>query len=247
MARSFNGSTDGYSSSDARFNLTGTITVAAAVSYTASGRVFSHWGLIPSLQQWLLEIDASGHAQFARQDGSGLVYQVSTGATVLDTGKYYRVMGRSDGTVGGDVLVNGVADGSDATTLTAVSTTHNTSIGMEPDVSTFIAAALGELAVWDVRLNNDEAIAYANGTSPLLIRPQSLIEYIPLIGRFSTEIGVKGTTWTASGTPSAAAHPRTFAPAHMLLPRKPAVAATGAGPLVDSLRLKSLVGGALAA
>lgn len=88
-----------------------------------------------------------------------------------------------------------------------------------------------------------EVAALAKGISPLAFLP-SLIDYWNLIRGLT---GVKGTTLTATGT-SVIEHPRMFYGGRPWIARTPTAAAgNGAGPLVDSLRLKSKVGGALAA
>jgi hypothetical protein len=46
-----------------------------------------------------------------------------------------------------------------------------------------------------------------------MVRPASLVYYVPLIGRHSPEIDiVGGIDMTVSGTPAASAHPRVFYP-----------------------------------
>jgi hypothetical protein len=49
-----------------------------------------------------------------------------------------------------------------------------------------------ECAVWNAVLDVAEISAYMSRVSPLLIRPASLVYYAPLVGRFTTEIDLKG-------------------------------------------------------
>jgi hypothetical protein len=57
---------------------------------------------------------------------------------------------------------------------------------------------LAEFAVWDVILDAAEAAALGKGVSPLLIRPASLVEYIPMI-RDNVSFRRSAPTVTATG------------------------------------------------
>lgn len=72
---------------------------------------------------------------------------------------------------------------------------------------------IAEVALWGVGLTDAEAALYGLGVSPLLIRPQSLIFYAPLIGRYSPEIDlVGGFNMTLQNGPTTANHPRVLYP-----------------------------------
>lgn len=69
---------------------------------------------------------------------------------------------------------------------------------------------IAEFAVWDVILTAAEMAALGAGISPLLIRPASLVSYVPLLGGQSPEPDWKiAGGATVIGT-AAAAHPRVF-------------------------------------
>lgn len=75
-----------------------------------------------------------------------------------------------------------------------------------------LAANYAEWAVWDVALTAAEVASLSKGFAPSLIRPGSLVNYWPIIGRYSPEIDVMGGGGlTLTGT-SAAAHPRVIYP-----------------------------------
>jgi len=69
---------------------------------------------------------------------------------------------------------------------------------------------MAEAAAWSVALSDDEAAALGKGLSPLLVRPQSLIFYAPLV-REVKDVR-RAATFTTSGTPTVADHPRIFYP-----------------------------------
>lgn len=74
---------------------------------------------------------------------------------------------------------------------------------------------IAEAAVWDIALSDAEVALLAAPVSPVMVRPESLVFYAPLIGRFDPEIstwdGLAGGTLTVTGT-VAADHPRIFLP-----------------------------------
>lgn len=72
---------------------------------------------------------------------------------------------------------------------------------------------LAEIGVWDVELTDAEVSVLAIGTSPLMVRPQNLVHYWPLIGRHSPEIDlISGIDLTLNNTPGTSEHPRIFYP-----------------------------------
>ena len=72
---------------------------------------------------------------------------------------------------------------------------------------------IAEAAIWAAALTAEEFAALAAGTSPLLIRPDALVNYYPIIGRHSPEIDlVGGNDLTVNGA-TASDHPRMFYPA----------------------------------
>lgn len=80
--------------------------------------------------------------------------------------------------------------------------------------SSFFNGRLAEVAIWNVALSDAEvAILGGSPVSPLLIRPDALIHYWPIIGRDSSEIDrVGGADMTVTSAPPAFAHPRIFYP-----------------------------------
>ena len=72
---------------------------------------------------------------------------------------------------------------------------------------------MAEAAVWNVALTSAEVSVLSKGYSPLLVRPQSIVSYWPLIGRTSPEIDlVGGYGMTLVNAPTTAAHPRIIYP-----------------------------------
>lgn len=58
--------------------------------------------------------------------------------------------------------------------------------------------SLADFAIWDALLDDDEFIALARGYSPRLIRPASLVEFIPMVrDNLSIKIAAPAVTGTA--------------------------------------------------
>lgn len=73
-------------------------------------------------------------------------------------------------------------------------------------------ALIAEAGLWNVALTAADVTALAKGFSPRLVRPDGLVDYWPLLGATSPEIGLKGNTMTITGTLATAAHTRVFYP-----------------------------------
>lgn len=88
-----------------------------------------------------------------------------------------------------------------------------TSIGRKGDLSpdAEFDGAIAEVGIWSVVLNATERGLLASGVSPLLIRPGSLLLYVPMIGAdYFDRIG--GLTFSAGGTPTIQTHPPIIRP-----------------------------------
>lgn len=75
----------------------------------------------------------------------------------------------------------------------------------------YFAGALAEAGWWNAALNDDEIAALAEGYSPLLIRPQNLKHYLPLVRDADNDL-IVGVQMVAGGIPEIRAHPRVFNP-----------------------------------
>lgn len=95
-----------------------------------------------------------------------------------------------------------------------VGTVDRTSLGRLGDAtpSGYLSGLLAEAAIWNAALTDDEVALLAKGVSPLLVRPEALVAYWPLIGNYSPEIDrAGGFNLTVTGA-TKAAHPRIFYP-----------------------------------
>ncbi len=84
-------------------------------------------------------------------------------------------------------------------------------------------ADFAEIAYYNVALGSAEVSALADGASPLLIRPGSLVEAFPLVN--GSVNGLFGDSLSNTGSPSAAEHPSIIMPRRGLVVPTPAAAA----------------------
>lgn len=89
--------------------------------------------------------------------------------------------------------------------------TNRTDIGYSGDSSPGFGlnGKIAEVAIHNVQLTDEEVAILAMGYSPLLVRPDSLILYLPLINTVYNEL-FRSQTFTAFGAPVAASHPRMY-------------------------------------
>lgn len=147
--------------------------------------------------------------------------QTRTGTTALSTGQWYSIGGVAN--IGADTItpyLNGLAEGGGSVTFGAATWTNGTPTGTDqisapaPGNHALVDGVIAEVALWNVGLTAGEMLALSKGFSALLIRPQSLVFYMPLGGRNSPEPELaRGTTCTVNGTLNFADHPRIIYPA----------------------------------
>lgn len=110
--------------------------------------------------------------------------------------------------------------GSTASNTRSPSAVDQTAIGKRANSGTgyYFSGRLAEVGIWNTDLSTLELLQLYQGRSPLNIRPQNLVLYIPLVNTSAYGDLVGGLSFTASGLPSAAAHPRMLYRASPLLP-----------------------------
>lgn len=118
-------------------SINGNLTIEAWVKLNSNStqqRIVSKWGDNSSEYHFLIELTASGKAQFARSRSGGSGSVVCTGATTLNTTDWYHLAGLWDGSLQ-SIFVNGVSDGSTSSGDAVVARTTNLRFGHEGDAS----------------------------------------------------------------------------------------------------------------
>lgn len=106
--------------------------------------------------------------------------------------------------------------GSDGNSRTPGTVTH-TRIGRDSNsilsAQVDFTGEIAEAAIWNVALSSAEIAQLADGVSPLLVRPESLVAYWPLIGNDSPETDRLGAfPLTVTSATKGTSHPRIFTP-----------------------------------
>lgn len=125
------------------------------------------------------------------------------------------------------MFVNGTQEATASAGGAPSASGDNLNIGRRPSGGglNYADATIAEVGIWSAALDASEAAMLAKGLCPLLVRPQSLLAYLPLYGRFSGEPDlVGGLTGTVTGA-TAGVHPRIYRPSQSMV----AVPAAGGG------------------
>ena len=164
---------------------------------------------------------------FARAGGTNAIAQTTTGyssntwhhAIAVFTSDTSRDVYIDNGSVGNSTVSKGPAN-FDRTIIGQIG--HSSQ-------GNYFSGLIAEAAVWNIALNTSERQMLADGFSPLWVRPDSLVNYWPLIGRYSPEIDVVGgINLTLTNTPSVGEHTRIIYPSiPRIMPSPAAVAVAG--------------------
>ena len=165
---------------------------------------------------FLLDIRGAVSDNLRAISESTLAIAISTSAGAYTANQWDHAAGVFASTTSCVAYLNGVAATADTTAVTPVGI-NQVGLGVlfRNTDADYLSGRLAEAAIWNAALDAAEVAALAKGISPLLIRPQSLIAYWPLLGNDSPELDRKnGFTLTATGT-TKAEHTRVYAPTDM--------------------------------
>ena len=144
---------------------------------------------------------------------------VAFSTVTRSTGVWFNVVGVYASETLASIYIDGGDKQSATNTLAAPTYSSNQlNIGRSGGSSPtyYCNAYIAECGMWNVALTDAEVAILAKGYSPLMVRPQSLVAYWPLIGRTSPEIDlVSSYNMTLVNAPTAAAHQRIIYPPNM--------------------------------
>lgn len=196
---------------------------------TADYRIATELGPTSSSQTlagfaWSHMDSAQVQSMFHRESGG--TFRAAKLTSTLSADTWYCIGGRYNGT-NITAWLNGTQEASTAAAAASVGASPVIYAGNGVFPSNGVGFQYAEVCWWSVALSDGEMAALGRGVSPLLIRPESIIDGASLVRGL---IGYKGTTWTDSGS-SVSDHPRVFMPApQMIAPKAAPVAATKAPP-----------------
>lgn len=214
MAYLFNGATHVLSRSGAALQ-TWPLTIHGLIRLTANNDGLDHC----ILGFWESGANNGFRLMVASQAGSmkvrvatkagGAAYSASSTTAISDL-NWHSAVGEITAANARQCWLDNGGNGSSSTSLTP-GTLTKTSIGAQDNGGTIdsnIGHELANVAVWSGTLTADERAALANGVSPLLIRPDILEIYLPLMRGGNDYMGGAFTVTNAT----VADHPRVYMP-----------------------------------
>jgi len=168
---------------------------------------------------------ADNTLRFVERPDAGGNY-AATSTSTISANTWHHCCGISAAANDRRVLLDGGNKGTESTNIGAL-TTDYTDIGGRhtAGIPDYASGCIAEAGIWNVALTDEEVAILAKGYSPLLVRPQNLVAYWPLIRDTDDDI-VGGFSMTPVNSPTVAAHPRVFYPAGpYMVPMAAAIAA----------------------
>jgi hypothetical protein len=133
--------------------------------------------------------------------------------TGFSVNTWHHACGVYESTTNRHAYIDGGSKGSDTTSNTSDTVTDigiGNLIRANPIVG--MSGRIAEVGIWNVALTDAEVAILAKGYSPLFVRPQNLVVYVPLVGDEDVDI-VGGLAFAELHTPGIADHPRIIRPA----------------------------------
>jgi len=151
--------------------------------------------------------DTAGDPIFASSVVTG-TYRSAATSLGYSAGTWQHACGVFTSTISRAAFLNGGSKGTDTVSINPAASAL--------DLTRIIGGASGniaEAAIWNIALSDAEVAILAKPTSPLLIRPESLVFYNPLIRDWGHDwIGGLAFSITGAPDPTITNHPRVFYP-----------------------------------
>lgn len=144
----------------------------------------------------------------SRAGGTSVLASTTTG---YSANVWHHIGGKGASATSRDCFIDGGSKGSNSTNSTPTGL-DATRIGVTASSTLFrpFSGDIAECAIWDAAHADADFALLAKAVSALMVHPESLVFYVPLIGRFSPEIDIiGGLNLTVTGA-VASAHPRIF-------------------------------------
>lgn len=175
----------------------------------------------------VLQYIASGDTLNASTRETTLVHAVSTGMVTASV--WTHGLGVWASTTSRQVYLDGVAGTENTTSKTTTFDQFAIGAGRRTAGNfSYHDGAVAEAAAWSVALSQADAAQLAVGVSPLLVRPDKLLAYWPLYGRYDPEIDlIGGNNLALVNTPGIRDHPAIIKPSAQILQFSPVAPVAG--------------------
>jgi hypothetical protein len=180
------------------FNIDGTATFNTLMAIQRSATTAEWWRLRARNGQPLLMLLQNNATEFSVQTSTSCSINVWQSACAVEYSSSNRA-----------IFLNGAGKGTNTTTR-APASVNRTTVGLLR--GTFAGEGTNGLiahpAIWNAALDDAEVAMLAAGMSPLRVRPQSLVMYLPHLGRNSAEIDIMNArTLTVTGAAASSNEP----------------------------------------
>jgi len=152
---------------------------------------------------------------WAVNGGAPVIASTSPSGYSINT--WHHIIGVGASSTDRRIYIDGGSEGQETTNITPTGI-DEVAIGSTAKAAhgNYMSGNIAEAAIWNVALNASERVALSKGYSPLLIRPDGLVFYVPFIRSNDKDI-IGGLSLTANGTPTVTVHPRVFYPSMPIL------------------------------
>lgn len=154
---------------------------------------------------WRLLGQTDRTLRFATRSGGNT--SAADAAATFFTNEWSHACGVTSSATSRKIYLDGNFYGSNTTSRTPAASVTRTTIGSNM-TSDFMTGQIAEVGIWNIDLTDQEVSALGQGVSPSLIRPQSLVLYMPLM-RNVVELK-QGRVFTTGGSPNVTDHPRVY-------------------------------------
>jgi len=242
MARSFVSASFQYLENAAGAVATYPITMACWFNPTTTAQIQCMLSLGHSLTTDRHSIQGDGASHVAAQTADPTTTRTATSTGTFAAGAWAHAAGVFASATSRTAYRDGGNSGTN-TGNTTPANANRTNAGCRFSLASrgqFWNGLIAEAAIWNIALTAAEVAELAKGFSPMLIQPQNLVSYWPLLGRTSPEIDLRGGFPLSIVGPTRADHCRVFNPRHA--DSRFSSAATGDLPTLGALTATGGVG-----
>lgn len=126
-------------------------------------------------------------------------------------GTYQHFCGVNSSSTVRAAFLNGANKGTNGSTYTAASL-DRFNVGSNPGGTSPVFGVVAEAAIWNIALSDAEVADLAQGLSPLMVKPASLVYYLPMWGVGDLIDRMGGLTVAVNGNPTTGDHCRIYYP-----------------------------------